>query len=156
MHHQTSRVSVIASDLTEDISIGQASGATNSKIKEDKSGRLMRAQEFSRRAAQWLVLIRFRAHAAAPSFSTSTSHYHVLLGAASSDAERLSSCRTMLICVDRQRAVEELAAQAKFAVERPADPYRAEWKITGRGAVLHVIADLLSEAIRAFESALPE
>ncbi|MWD27190.1 hypothetical protein E0K89_006865 [Aquicoccus sp. SCR17] len=156
MHHQTSRVSVIASDLTEDINIGQASAATNSKIEEDKSGRLMRAQEFSRRAAQWLVLIRFRAHAAAPSFSSSMSHYHVLLGAASSDAERLSSCRTMLICVHRQVAAEEMAAQAKFAVDRPADPYGAEWRITGRGAVLHVIADLLSEAIRAFESALAE
>jgi hypothetical protein len=156
MHHQTSRVSVIASDLTEDINIGQASAATNSKIEEDKSSRLMRAQEFSRRAAQWLVLIRFRAHAAAPSFSSSMSHYHVLLGAASSDAERLSSCRTMLICVHRQVAAEEMAAQAKFAVDRPADPYGAEWRITGRGAVLHVIADLLSEAIRAFESALAE
>lgn len=156
MRHQTSRVSVIAIDLTEDISIGQASAAESSTIEEDMSDRLMRAQEFSRRAAQWLVLIRFRAHAAAPSFSTSTSHYHVLLGAASSDAERLSSCRTMLICVDRQRAVEELAAQAKFAVERSADPYGAEWRITGRGAVLHLIADLLSEAIGAFESGLAE
>ena len=156
MHHQTSRMSVIASDITEDISIGRASAAANSKIKEDKSGRLLRAQEFSRRAAQWLVLIRFRAHAAAPSFSSSMSHYHVLLGAASSDAERLSSCRTMLICVHRQVAAEEMAAQAKFAVERPADPYGAEWRITGRGAVLHVIADLLSEAIQAFESALVE
>ncbi|MFC4732589.1 hypothetical protein [Salipiger abyssi] len=156
MRHQTSRVSVIATNLTEDIRMGQASAAASSTIKEDMSDRLLRAQEFSRRAAQWLVLIRFRAHSAAPSFSSCTSHYHVLLGAASSDAERLASCRTMLICVHRQMAVEELAAQAKFAVERPTDPYGAEWRITGRGAVLHVIADLLSEAIRAFESALAE
>lgn len=156
MRHQTSRASVIATNLTQDISIGQASAAESSTIEEDMSDRLLRAQEFSRRAAQWLVLIRFRAHAAAPSFSSSMSHYHVLLGAASSDAERLSSCRTMLICVHRQMAVEELAAQAEFAVERPTDPYGAEWRITGRGAVLHVIADLLSEAIRAFESALTE
>lgn len=62
----------------------------------------------------------------------------------------------MLICVHRRMAVEELAAQAKFAVERPTDPYGVEWKITGHGAILHVIADLLSEAIRAFESALAE
>ena len=154
MHHNTNRVSVIAPDHTEGSSVGRATAAASSANEEDMSGRLLRAQALSCRAAQWLVLIRFRSHAAAPAFSESVSHYHVLLGAASSDAERLSSCRTMLICVHRQVAVEELAAQAKYAVERPADPYGTEWRITGRGAVLHVIADLLSDAIGAFESGL--
>lgn len=154
MRQHTNRVSVITANLAEEASNGRASAPASSSVEQDMSDHLERAQDISRRAAQWLVLIRFRAHAAAPSFSTSMSHYHVLLGAESSSAERLASCRTMLTCIHHHLIVEELAANAKFATERRPDPYGAEWKITSRGAVLQVIADLLSEAIREFEDAL--
>lgn len=156
MRQKTTRVSVIADDPTEDSSVGRAIATASSAIEEDMSGRLLRARQLSRRAGQWLVVIRFRSHASAPSFSESVQHYHVLLDAASSDGDRRASCRTMLDSVRQQLAVEELRAQAKFATERPADPYHAEWRVTGRGAVLHVIAELLSDAIRAFESSLAE
>lgn len=154
MRQPTTRVSAIAIDPTKHTSVCPARAAASSTIEEDMSGRLLQAQALSRRAAQWLSLIRFRSHAVAPAFSESVSHYRVLLGAASPDAERLESCRTMLVSVRRQLVVEELNANARIATERPTDPYGAEWRITERGAVLHVIADLLSEAIGSFEIAL--
>lgn len=154
MHHDSSRRSVVVNVPMNDICVASTPSTAGSPAGGDTPAHLQRAQELSRRAAKWLALIRFRSHAAAPSFSESVSHYNVLLSRDAPDAERLESCRTMLVSVRRQLVVEELNANATIATERPTDPYGAEWRITERGAVLHVIADLLSEAIGSFEIAL--
>ena len=110
------------------------------------------AHALTRRAAQWLDLIDFRAHAAAEPFSPSMSTFHDMLDPAATDAARLAACRGMHRQVCRRVEVERLEGEASHARLRPIDPYGLRWRTTPDGATLETIACLLSAAIEAFQA----
>ena len=110
------------------------------------------AHALTRRAAQWLDLIDFRAHAAAETFSPSMSTYHDMLDPDATDATRLAACRGMHRQVCRRVEVERLEGEASHARLRPIDPYGLRWRTTPDGATLETIACLLSAAIEAFQA----
>jgi hypothetical protein len=108
------------------------------------------------RAAQWLDLIDFRAHAAAVPFSPSMSAYHDMLDPTVTDAARLAACRGMHQQVCRRVEVERLEGEATHARFRPVDPYGLRWRTTCDGATLEAIACLLLTSIKIFEARLDE
>ena len=114
--------------------------------------RLDRARELTRHAGQWLHLLLFQSRPGAPTFSTGMCYYHAMLDPEASDADRLAACRAMEPAVQRRRLAEEFAAEAVQAHEMQLDPYRLHWKTTPRGAALWAIANLLGDAIAAFEA----
>jgi hypothetical protein len=113
---------------------------------------LHRARELTRHAAQWLQLLGFRSRPGAPTFSKGMCHYHHMLDPEASDADRLAACRAMGPAVQRRRLAEEFVAEAEQAHKMQLDPYHLHWKTTPRGAALWAIANLLGEAIAAFEA----
>ena len=118
---------------------------------ETQTDMLAQARDLTRRAAQWLDLIDFRAHAAAVPFSPSMSTYHDMLDPAATDAARLAACRRMHQQVCRRVEVERLEGEATYARQRTIDPYGLRWRITHDGATLETIACLLSNAIDSFQ-----
>ncbi|GHE02636.1 hypothetical protein GCM10008024_22970 [Allgaiera indica] len=108
----------------------------------------------TRMAAQWLVLIHFRAHANAPVFSPSVSLYHDMLNPEAEDSARLKACRTMLAVVREQILFENRFGRQAYTRDRPVDPYGRHWQTTELGASLAAIASLLAEAIGAFDQGL--
>lgn len=70
------------------------------------------ARTLIRFAAQWMELMKFRAHASAPTLSPSMSHYHDKLDPAATDPARVAACRIMRKCVLRQAHIEDLDAVA--------------------------------------------
>jgi hypothetical protein len=108
---------------------------------------LGRARASVRMAAQWLTLLRFRAHAGAPAFSPSLSLYHDMLDPKAGDHVRASACRKMLELVQGQLPLEHRAGQEAYALQRPVDPYGLHWRTTERGAALSAIVLLLEAAI---------
>ena len=123
---------------------------------ETQTATLAQARDLTRRAAQWLDLIDFRAHAAAVPFSPSMSAYHDMLDPAATDAVRLSACRSIYQQVCRRVEVERLEGEAFHVRQRPSDPYGLRWRITRDGATLETIASLLSAAIKIFEGHVDE
>ena len=123
---------------------------------ETQTATLAQARDLTRRAAQWLDLIDFRAHAAAETFSPSMSTYHDMLDPTATDAARLSACRGMHQQVCRRVEVECLEGEATHARVRPVDPYGLRWRTTRDGATLEIVARLLSAAIKIFEGYLDE
>lgn len=119
---------------------------------ETQTATLAQARNLTRRAAQWLDLIDFRAHAAAEPFSPSMSTYHDMLDPAATDAARLAACRGMHQKVCRRVEAERLEGEAIHARQRPIDPYGLRWRTTRDGATLETIANLLSAAIEAFQA----
>ena len=119
---------------------------------ETQTATLAQARNLTRRAAQWLDLIDFRAHTAAEPFSPSMSTYHDMLDPAATDAARLAACRGMHQQVCRRVEVERLEGEASHARQRPIDPYGLRWRITPYGATLETIALLLSDAIESFQT----
>lgn len=115
---------------------------------------LARAQHLTRLAAQWLQLLRFQTHAAAPVFAPGVSTYHAMLDPHATDSERLGACLAMLPHVLRQVIIEHVAGEAAYADTRQIDPYRAHWQTTERGAALTVIAARLTKAIGIFRQAV--
>lgn len=113
--------------------------------------RLTTARLQAELAAQWLHLIRFAAHPAAPTFSPSVCHYHAMLDPGVSDVARLDACRAMLVCVRRRLPIEDFKGLAKFREERCEDPYGKAWRTTRSGAELWMIAHLLEIAIGGLE-----
>lgn len=114
---------------------------------------LEQGRALARIAAQWLVLIRFRAHGGAPVFSPSVSRYHDMLNPKAGDEARSEACRAMLALVCEQVLREDMIGRETYAQERPVDPYRQHWQTTERGACLTAISSLLARAIRGFEHA---
>ncbi len=112
---------------------------------------LSRARDLACLVAQWLQLLGFAAHAGAPVFSPSVSHYHSMLNPDATDAARLAACRAMRECVLRRAWGEDLAGKATYAECRPVDPYGLHWRTSKEGAALWMIAQLLSAAIGLFE-----
>ncbi|MGX0879402.1 hypothetical protein ACSSV4_004111 [Roseovarius sp. MBR-154] len=119
---------------------------------ETQTATLAQARALTRRAAQWLDLINFRAHAAAEPFSPSMSTYHDMLDPAATDAARLAACRGMHQQVCRRIEAERLEGEATYARQRPIDPYGLRWRIPRDGATLETIACLLSTAIESFQA----
>ncbi|MET4129712.1 hypothetical protein [Roseovarius sp. MBR-6] len=119
---------------------------------ETQPAELARARDLTRRAAQWLDLIDFRAHAAAETFSPSMSTYHDMLDPDATDATRLAACLGMHQQVCRRVEAERLDGEANHARQRPIDPYGLRWRITRDGATLETIARLLSAAIESFQN----
>ena len=115
---------------------------------------LAKARELTTLAARWLALLRFRVHSAAPSFSPSVSHYHDMLDPYAEDSVRLSACRNMRAHVWRRAQAEKEKGEERHLRDRPADPYRLEWRTTETGAAMELIADILSEAIRNYEDGI--
>lgn len=125
-------------------------------MRETQTSRLFQARDLTRRAAQWLDLIDFRAHAAAEAFSPSMSTYHDMLDPAATDAARLAACRGMHQQVCRRVEVERLEGEATHARVRPVDPYGLRWRTTRHGATLETIACLPLASIKIFEACLDE
>jgi hypothetical protein len=123
---------------------------------ETQTAAVAQARDLTRRVAQWLDLIDFRAHAAAETFSPSMSTYHDMLDPAATDAARLAACRGMHQQVCRRVEAERLEGEAIHARQRPIDPYGLRWRTTRYGATLETIACLLSTAIKIFEACLNE
>lgn len=113
--------------------------------------RLEQGRALARMAAQWLVLIRFRAHGGAPVFSPSVSRYHDMLNPEANDKARSEACRAMLALVREQILCEDMIGRETYAQERPVDPYRQYWQTTERGAALAVISGLLTGALEGLE-----
>lgn len=113
--------------------------------------RLTTARLQAELAAQWLHLIRFAAHAGAPTFSPSLCHYHALLDPEASDVACLEACRAMLLCVRRRLPIEDFKGLERFRQERRDDPYGKAWRTTRTGAELWMIAHLLEVAIKGLE-----
>lgn len=101
----------------------------------------------ARMAAQWLTLLRFKSHVAAPVFSPSVSLYHDMLNPKAGEDVRVVACRKMLKLVTSQLPLENKAGDEAYALERPVDPYGLHWRTTERGAALSAIALLLQAAI---------
>jgi hypothetical protein len=114
---------------------------------------LERARAFTRMAAQWLTLIRFKACAGAPVFSPSVSLYHDMLDPDAEDDARILACRKMLALVREQVVFENRSGRETYARDRPVDPYGRHWRTTEIGVALAAISGLLAGAIRAFEQA---
>ena len=125
-------------------------------MQTNRATTLEQARRLTRHAGQWLDLLNFRAHDAAPMFSNSMTTYCDMLDPEASDAARLSACRAMLRHVRRRLEVERLEGEAIYARNRPPDPYGLHWQITPHGATLDAIARLLSDAVAIFEAALDE
>ena len=123
---------------------------------ETQTATLAQARDLTRRAAQWLDLIDFRAHTAAVPFLPSMSMYHDMLDLAATDAARLAACRGMHQQVCLRVEVERLEGEATHARVRPVDPYGLRWRTTRHGATLETIACLLSTSIKIFEACLDE
>jgi hypothetical protein len=123
---------------------------------ETQTATLAQARGLTRRSAQWLDLIDFRAHAGAEAFPPSMSTYHDMLDPAATDAARLAACRGMRQQVCRRVESESLDGEAAYARQRPIDPYGLRWRTTHDGATLETIACLLSAAIEIFEGHLNE
>jgi hypothetical protein len=123
---------------------------------DTRTAGLDQGRSLTRRAAQWLDLIDFRAHAAAVPFSPSMSTYHDMLDPAATDAGRLAACRGMYQKVCRRAEAQRLEGEATDARLRPVDPYGLRWRTTRDGATLETIACLLSASIEIFESHLDE
>ena len=123
---------------------------------ETQTDMLAQARDLARRAAQWLDLIDFRAHAAAVPFSPSMSAYHDMLDPTATDSARLAACRSIYQQVCRRVEVERLEGEATLARVRPVDPYGLRWRTTRDGATLEIVARLLSAAIKIFEGYLDE
>ena len=121
-------------------------------MENEKKNTLVTARTLTRLAAQWMELMKFRAHASAPAFSPSMSHYHDMLDPAATDSARLAACRTMRECVLRQAHIEDLDGEATYVGCRPMDPYRLHWRTTREGATLFMIGQILTTAIEAFEA----
>lgn len=113
---------------------------------------LQRARDLTRHAAQWLQLLRFRSRPGVTPFSASMCHYHAMLDPSASDLDRLAACRAMEPAVQRRRLAEEFVAEADQARQTLLDPYHLHWETTRDGAALWAIANLLREAIDAFEA----
>ena len=114
--------------------------------------RLRRARDLTRYAGQWLHLLLFQSRPGATTFSTSMCYYHAMLDPEASDADRLAACRAMEAAVQRRRLAEEFVAEAEQAHKMQLDPYHLHWNTTPRGAALWAIANLLGDAIAAFEA----
>ncbi|MEI4234261.1 hypothetical protein [Roseovarius sp. D22-M7] len=113
---------------------------------------LQHARDLTRHAAQWLQLLRFRSRPGVTPFSASMCHYHAMLDPGASDLDRLASCRTMVRAVERRRLAEEFVAEADETRQTLLNPYHLHWETTRDGAALWAIANLLCEAIEAFEA----
>lgn len=122
---------------------------------QPKSG-LPYARDLTRFSGQWLELLKFQVHAAAPTFSPSVSRYHEMLDPAATDSARLAACTVMLAAVVRNEQISLLEGEAEYARQRPVDPYSLHWRTTQKGAALTMIARLLSTAISIFEAELNE
>lgn len=112
------------------------------------------ARDLTRFAGQWLDLLKFQVHAAAPTFSPSHSRYHDMLDPAATDSARLAACSVMLAAVVQNEQISRLEGEAEYARQRPVDPYNLHWRTTQQGAALTMIARLLSAAINIYENEL--
>jgi len=121
-------------------------------MENERKNALETARTLTRFAAQWMELMKFRAHASAPAFSPSMSHYHDMLDPAATDSARLAACRTIRECVLRQAHNEDLDGEATYVGRRPMDPYRLHWRTTREGATLWMIGQILTTAIESFET----
>ena len=117
---------------------------------------LRSARDLTTWAAQWLELIGFQALKGGVTFSPSLTLYHDMLDPSASDAAKLEACRAIRSQVLRRVPLEEIAGEEKYLQDRPNDPYRAHWKITREGAVLNMIAHILSAGIQRFEAEMQE
>lgn len=109
------------------------------------------ARELTLRAAQWLELILFRSHDAAPCFAPNVNVYEHMMDPEATDKTKLAACDTMLRSVLRRLEVEKLQGEADYKNRRPIDPFGLTWRMTQHGAVLTAIAELLSAAIAIYE-----
>ena len=105
---------------------------------------LSRARDLARLAVQWLQILGFAAHAAAPVFSPSLRYYHSMFDPDATDAARLAACRAVRECVLRRARAEDLAGKATYAERGLVDPYGLHWRTTNEVAAFWMIAQLFS------------
>jgi len=76
-----------------------------------------------------------------------------MLNPESSDTQRLAACRSMLDAVRRRAEYERFWGEEEWNKAHNYDPYGFELRTTQHGAILDLIADVLEEAVTAFEEA---
>lgn len=120
---------------------------------EHREALLEEARNLTRFSGQWLRLLGFQPHPAAPTFSPSLSVYHDMLDPGATDGARFAACTALKSPVMQQVRAEQSRGEAKFVQTRPVDPYGLELRTTCDGAALEVIAGLLSKAVNLFDAA---
>ena len=107
-------------------------------------------RDLSVKAAQIMSLINFQVSSGAPTFSPGLSVYDDLLDPSSSDVRRLEASQIMLKAVNRQAEHERYMAEKNWFARGYLDPYSSELRLTQRGVMLELIAEMLSNAIKDF------
>lgn len=114
---------------------------------------IARGRRLSTKAGQLLNLMKFQTTPGGRFFSYGLSTYDDMLDPTSSDAQRLEACRKMLCAVRRRAEYEGFVGEAKWRERRRRDPYGLELRTSRYGATLEMIADVLADAIAAFQEA---
>lgn len=113
----------------------------------------IRGRKLSTKAGQLLNLLKFQTSPGGPFFSYGLSTYDDMLNPASSDAQRLAACCSMLRAVRRRAEYERFIGEEKWREQRSLDPYGLELRTTRHGATLDMVADVLADAVAAFQEA---
>ncbi|MEI4234824.1 hypothetical protein [Roseovarius sp. D22-M7] len=105
------------------------------------------------KAAQLLRLLRFPTRPGGQNFCSSLSTYSDMLNPESTDTQRLAACKSMLHAVRRRAEYERFIGEEQWNQADNLDPYKLELRTTKNGATLDLIAEILEDALTAFETA---
>ena len=107
------------------------------------------ARLLAQKAAQWLRLLRYQSHSAAPLFSTSTTCRMLLLIDEDQDEERRAACESLVASLERKALFEDLSTDPR-SLEMYSCPMEDIWVTSERGAAYGMIAAILRSAITGF------